>query len=768
MSLNELTQTSRPDLARGGPCVVVAAGETDRNLRLCLESTFAYTLIDVAVVIVCTQPATELRDLLDQCGSGEHAVWLACASAEPPGEDTDALTTTIGRVLSLLQPADIALLSEPCRVTVGWLERMRKAAYADTNTATASAMTDAGTALAISESGRPTEDLSTLAEHVVANSMALHPQLVLAVGPCVYLRRDALELVGSLDSELGLRWALEVDFAQRCLLAGLAHVVADEVVVGHLAGARTADTDLPASLRDRYPYLSQPPVVAASGVLPRALEAARRPRSRLWVTIDARALDAGITGTQRHILELIRALAATGSLRLRLLVSDDTSAANVELLRSLPETELLPIETIDEATPRSTVFHRAQQVFGPPDLRLALRLGERIVLNQLDLIAYRNPGYHSGAKMWRSYRRVSRQALAAADRVIVFSDHTRVELLSDELAEDGRIRIVPPGLDHATPGEGRRPPGLDEPPDLPPGGGSPTGFLLCLGTDFRHKNRLFALRLLAALRERHGWDGRLVLAGTHIPNGSSLELEHDFLDRHPQLRPAVVDLGSIDEEEKAWMMGRAAAVVYPSVYEGFGLVPFEAALSGVPCLFAPQSSLAELLPPDMAAIVPWDPRESADRAYVLLSDPAARARHVQALASSARRFTWTDAAAAMVEIYDEAAVAPVREASVLSRDEVHREHELHELIAAQDALVATLARERDHARRMYDELHTETGIGLGLIGPHGALPENLQRALLALSARPALSRPLYGAGSGAFRALRALGRLGGGGSRRGE
>jgi glycosyltransferase involved in cell wall biosynthesis len=755
MSLNDLTDTSRPDLVRGRPCVVVATAAIDESARACLESAFTHTPANVPIVIVSATPAAALRDLLEECQGSRHTVWLAPFETSID-EDIHALTAAANRVLSLLWPADIALLSEPCRVTAGWLERMREAAYADTNTATVSAMTDAGTALAISDSDCPAEDLSTLAENVAANTMALHPRLGLAVGPCVYLRRDALELIGSLDGELGLRWALEIDFAQRCLLAGLAHVVADEVVVGHLAGARAADADLPASLRDRYPYLSQPPVIAASGVLPRALEAARRPRSRLWVTIDARALDAGITGTQRHILELIRALAATGRLRLRLVVSDGTSPANVELLRSLPETELLPIETIDETTPCSTVFHRAQQVFGPPDLRLALRLGERIVLNQLDLIAYRNPGYHASAKMWRSHRRVSRQALEAADRVIVFSDHTRMELLSDELAEDDRIRIVPPGLDHASPGESRRPPGLDDPPDLPPDGGSPTGFLLCLGTDFRHKNRLFALRLLAALRERHGWDGRLMLAGTHIPNGSSLELERDFLNQHPQLRPAVVDLGSIDEEEKAWMMGHAAAVVYPSVYEGFGLVPFEAALSGVPCLFAPQSSLAELLPADMATIVPWDPQESAARVNELLNDPAARARHVETLVSCARRFTWSDTAAAMVQIYGEAAVAPVREAAALSRDEVQREHELRELVAAQDALVAKLVFEREHTQRMYDELNAEVGFSLGLIGPNGALPEDAQRALLALSARPRLSRPLYGAIGHAFRRMRSL------------
>ncbi len=203
----------------------------------------------------------------------------------------------------------------------------------------------------------------------------------------------------------------------------------------------------------------------------------------------------------------------------------------------------------------------------------------------------------------------------------MFSDHTRLELTSDELAEESRIRIVPPGLDHRSPGAGRRPAGLEE--TSPSAGAStegeyPAPFLFCLGTDFRHKNRLFALRLLASLRERHGWGGRLVLAGTHIPHGSSLQLERDFLAQRPELAEAVVELGAIDEQEKTWLMSCAAAVVYPSVYEGFGLVPFEAAYSGVPCVFASRSSLAEVLPADMAAVVPWDPEESAKRTFELL------------------------------------------------------------------------------------------------------------------------------------------------------
>ena len=337
----------------------------------------------------------------------------------------------------------------------------------------------------------------------------MRPRLSLIVGPCVYLRREALELVGPLDSELELTWALEVDFAQRCLLVGLAHVAADDVLVGALTETREADREIPARLRERYPYLPRPADIEASNVLPRAMEAGRRPRSRLWVTIDARALDATITGTQRHILELIRSLAATGALRLRLLVSPDTSAAAVELLRSLAQTELLPIGSIDDSTPRSTIFHRPQQVFETADLRLALRLGERTVLNQLDLIAYRNPGYHADGAAWRSNRRVTRAGAGGrrAYRGVLrphapasFSPTSSPTRIGSASCHPASI-ILPPATaadqraltGHAAPGPATR--------------RTRRAFLLCLGTDFRHKNRLFALRLLASLRERHGWDG---------------------------------------------------------------------------------------------------------------------------------------------------------------------------------------------------------------------------------------------------------------------
>jgi glycosyltransferase involved in cell wall biosynthesis len=719
MRMNELPQSSQAQ-TRQGVCVLIAARAERKSTGLCLESVRANTPAEIEVLVV-----------EDSAGAVNQAIERA-------------------------QRADVVVIEHPCKVAPGWLERLREAAHADTNTATASALADFGTALALSDRQLDGEGFAERAAAVAAHAQRLHPRLRRAVGPCIYVRREALELVGSFDEELPLDLALALDFTQRCLLSGLAHVAAEDVLVAPLEPAPSAEAgELPDTLLERYPYLEADAALAESEVLGVALRALPGPAAddRLWVTIDARALDGAVTGTQVHIVELIRALAHTEALRLRVLVrTRRIDPETLTLLGELPETELLAEEQLTPSTPRSAVFHRPQQAFAAEDVALAVALGERIVLSQLDLIAYRNPGYFPDVASWEDYRRASRHGLAAAERVVVFSEHTSRELQGDALVEESRIRVVPPGLDHRTAVGEQRPQALDDASADALNG----GFLLCLGTDFRHKNRLFALRLLAALRSEFGWSGRLVLAGTHIPYGSSLEIERAYLEEHPEVREAVLTLGPIDEQEKAWLLARASAVLYPSAYEGFGLVPFESALAGVPCLFAPQASLAEAAPGNTATIVPWDPVASAAAALPLLSDGEARSSHVAALAEVASALTWSEAASQLVEIYREAASAPTREAALLSRDAVQRERRLTE---AHEAVNRRLIGERAHAQRMYEELNAEVGSGLSLIGPNGSLPDEAQRALLTVSAHPALSRPLFGALSRVFLAGRAFGRI---------
>jgi hypothetical protein len=195
-----------------------------------------------------------------------------------------------------------------------------------------------------------------------------------------------------------------------------------------------------------------------------------------------------------------------------------------------------------------------------------------------------------------------------------------------------------------------------------------------------------------------------------------------------------VRLGALEEEEKAWLYEHAAAVVFPTTYEGFGLMPFEAGRAGLPCLFAPQGPLAEVLPVDAAVIIPWDVKRSAELALPLLRDGIERSRHVEILRAAAATLpTWDDHADALMDLYDRAALRPEREARVVSAQALRAETEL----AGWNRLRAELGDE-----------------GFGLVSPGGYLPPDIQRALLSIVTRPRLRDPFFAILRAVYRAGR--------------
>jgi glycosyltransferase involved in cell wall biosynthesis len=72
-------------------------------------------------------------------------------------------------------------------------------------------------------------------------------------------------------------------------------------------------------------------------------------------------------------------------------------------------------------------------------------------------------------------------------------------------------------------------------------------------------------------------------------------------------------------------------VIYPTTHEGFGLVPFEAAAAGAPCIFASNTSLAELFPKELAMITAWDEKETARATLPLLTAGPEREQQVSAV-----------------------------------------------------------------------------------------------------------------------------------------
>jgi glycosyltransferase involved in cell wall biosynthesis len=243
------------------------------------------------------------------------------------------------------------------------------------------------------------------------------------------------------------------------------------------------------------------------------------------------------------------------------------------------------------------------------------------VVTLQDLQHELQPQFFSRAE--RAWRRVAYHPSARrAHLVIVPSEHVRETALERLGIEGERVRVIPYGVDH----ERFR---LSAVPREP--------FLLYPANRWPHKNheRLFDAFALV-LRERP--DLRLVLTGFGR-------------DRGP-LPNGVETRGYVTRDELADLYARAAALVFPSLYEGFGLPPLEAMASGCPVAVSRAASLPEVCGDAAQYFDPTSPAEIAEAVLDVLADAeewSARGLH------HAEAFTWDRAARAHEDVYRELA-----------------------------------------------------------------------------------------------------------------
>jgi glycosyltransferase involved in cell wall biosynthesis len=677
VALHELADDATVAVDDAGVAVLVGPVDDRDDFARCVRSLLAHTAPGVPIVVlegrsVDTAARRWLVEVERESGFLHDVYWWGSERWLP-------LAQRWNRAAAAVRPADVVLLHPACVVADGWLDGLRDAVRSLGNAASATALSNHAAFVSVPRRNLPwvllPSDLTVdeAARRVRTSSLRLRPRLPTALNHCAWLTRAALDLGGDFDIELETPEDALIDFSQACIAHGLQHVLADDVFVMHRGGAAPErDAQRPGrvggdpALAVRRPYFDAFALDAIEdrfSALARALSVASRALTGLSVTVDGRCLTPGLDGTRIHALELIGALVRSGGARVRVVVPDELGPEARAALTRLDDVSLVSESQVGEDLPRTDIVHRTSQVVDAADLAFLDRLGERIVITNQDLIGYRSPEAFASASAWLRYRRVTAQAMAVASGVLFFSQDAADDALADDLVERQRARVVAIGVDHQIVSDQADP---RPPRDVARLGAAP--FLLCLGTRFRHKNLVFALRLFERLRVEHGWDGQLVIAGAEPEHGTSSGDEAAFLGARREVGDHVVELASISEPEKRWLLERATAVLYPTTYEGFGLVPFEAARAGTPCLFAHVSSLRELLPLAAASIIPWDPAKSAQRAIEVLRDPALARQLVDTIRRAGEELTWDTAAQRVLAAYTAAADAPAPAmASVLAR-----------------------------------------------------------------------------------------------------
>ena len=217
--------------------------------------------------------------------------------------------------------------------------------------------------------------------------------------------------------------------------------------------------------------------------------------------------------------------------------------------------------------------------------------------------------------------------------------HTDSEYVADEVRaiyriEPHRVVTVPLGV--------RLPPAGPHPAP-----GSP--YLLALGSSDRRKDLTTLVAAFDALAARHR-DLRLLHAG---PDGDGAEEMAGAIGHSPH-GDRILRLGWVDDGARAALIRDAAAVAYPSRYEGFGLVPLEAMAAGRPVVTTPVSSIPEVAGDAALYAAPGDSDALAEALQQVLTDSALVADLAARGRARAAGFTWERTADGLIDLYRQA------------------------------------------------------------------------------------------------------------------
>ncbi|HKC20533.1 MAG TPA: glycosyltransferase family 1 protein [Candidatus Dormibacteraeota bacterium] len=347
----------------------------------------------------------------------------------------------------------------------------------------------------------------------------------------------------------------------------------------------------------------------------------------LTIAVDVNpATRAVVTGTESYTREVGSRLAlAAPELRWRFFASRPRANLGMDVM-------VVPFPRLwsQVRLPAALASERPDLLFVPSHV-IPFAWPGKVLTVVHDLAFMRHPQAYTFAD--RTYLQLTtRWAVARSRLLIAVSESTRDDLVELYGVKPDRVRVVPLGI---------------SPPSVTPASvsclaelGLNETFVLQVGRVERRKNQVAALAAVEQLQ-----DVTLVVAGP--------ERDASLADQLRRSRHCRV-LGRVDQPLLELLYKRAAAVIVPSLYEGFGLPVLEALVRGKVVVAAKASSLPEV---GGDAALYFHPGASAEQLAgiidVALHDQSLRTQLARLARARARIFTWEKTAAGVAAVIRE-------------------------------------------------------------------------------------------------------------------
>lgn len=246
--------------------------------------------------------------------------------------------------------------------------------------------------------------------------------------------------------------------------------------------------------------------------------------------------------------------------------------------------------------------------------------------------------YHIGpARQW-FYRRSAR----SATRIITVSHFSASEIARAYGIAADQIVVAPLGVDpFFTPADADLPNPLPSPVTPP--------YVLHVGDIHERRNLTIIIDALVEVRRHFGPVAGMSLVLAGVDRGVVEGL--CGLAEAAGVGEAVVPLGAVSEEQLRALYRGATALVYPSVYEGFGLPLIEAMACGTPVIASRNASIPEVTAGAAMLLDPHDVRPWIDAITRVAHDESARSSLRERGLARAAQCTWAGTAAITLAAY---------------------------------------------------------------------------------------------------------------------
>jgi glycosyltransferase involved in cell wall biosynthesis len=220
------------------------------------------------------------------------------------------------------------------------------------------------------------------------------------------------------------------------------------------------------------------------------------------------------------------------------------------------------------------------------------------------------------------YATVMKRACKRAASILTVSEFTRRQIIEWSGVPPAKVFNVGCGIDPAyQPGEESY--GLSFP------------YLLCVSNRKRHKNEFRVVEAFARAGLAEGI--RLVFTGN--PTTELVEC----IDRH-RVTTTVHFVGPVSENKLPWLYRAAEALVFPSLYEGFGLPILEAMACGTPVVTANVTAMPEVAGGAALLVDPTSVEQIARAMEQIVSDSTLRQQLRRKGLTRSAKFSWPSTA----------------------------------------------------------------------------------------------------------------------------